>query len=179
MKASNVIAIILGIIVVIGGIYCLMTPGITYLSLAWLLGLVMVVDGIANIVTWFQLRKDGYSNGWALAAAVVSVVLGVVVLCSFAVQMAVDLFIAYMLAAWLIVSGIARILFGWRMRTLHKKMDTQIIGKNWWAAFVLGILLVIVGVLSLVNPTALMLATGMMIGLAIIIAGVSVIALAA
>lgn len=178
MKASRVIALILGVLVVIGGIYCLMTPGLTYLSLAWLLGLIMVVDGIANIVTWFELRKEGASNGWALAAAIVSVVLGVIVLGSYAAQLAVDLFIAYMLAAWLIVSGIARILFGWRMRKLHKTFDTLVIGKNWWAAFILGILLVVVGVLSLFNPTALMLATGMMIGLAIIISGVSVIALA-
>ncbi len=179
MNASRVIAIILGVLVIIGGVWCLMTPGATYLSLAWLLGIVMVADGIANIVTWFQLRKMGHSNGWALAGAIVSIVLGVVVLGSSAAQLAVDLFLAYMLAVWLIISGIARIFFGWRMRQATRIAQVQIVGHSWWAPFILGILLAIVGVLSLFNPTALMLATGMMIGLAIIVSGVSVIALAA
>lgn len=178
MRASNVIALILGVFIIIGGIYCMLAPDATYSSLAWLLGIVMVVDGVADAVAWMRLRSRGYRNGWALLAAIISIAIGAFVLGSTAARFAVDLLIAYLIAAWLIVTGAMRMLFGWSLRRVHVQLNVPFIGSNWWATFALGVLLVIVGVFSVFNPTGLMLGVGMLVGLSIVVAGISVVTLA-
>ena len=175
---SRILAIIFGVFIIIGGIYCLMMPTATYMSLAWLLGIVMVVDGIANIVTWFQLRKSGQSSGWALFEAIISIIFGIVLLGSFAAQLAVDLFFAYMIAAWLIVTGIMRIGFSLQLRKLNQGVQPQSIGERWWFVLIMGILVIIAGIMCLFNPMIAMASVGMIIGISIIVVGVSVIALA-
>lgn len=178
MRATNILAIIFGVLIVIGGIYCLMMPAATYMSLAWLIGVVMIVDGIANIVTWFQLRKSGFSNGWALFGAIVSIIFGIVLLGSFVAQFAVDLFFAYMIAAWLIVTGIMRIGYSVQMRKLNRGLQPQSIGDRWWFVLIVGVLVVIVGVMCLFNPMIAMVGMGLLIGISVIVVGVSVITLA-
>lgn len=175
---SKILAIIFGVFIIIGGIYCLMMPTATYMSLAWLLGIVMVVDGIANIVTWFQLRKSGHSSGWALFEAIISIIFGIVLLGSFAAQLAVDLFFAYMIAAWLIVTGIMRIGLSLQMRKLNQGVQPQSIGERWWFMLIMGILVIIAGIMCMFNPMIAMASVGMIIGISIIVVGVSVIALA-
>ena len=178
MRASNVLAIIFGVLIIVGGIYCLMTPATTYMSLAWMLGIVMIVDGIANIVTWFQLRKEGLSNGWVLFDGVISIIFGIVLLGSFAARFAVDLFFAYAIAIWLIVTGIMRIGHSLQMRKLNQGIQPQSIGERWWFALIMGILVIIAGVMCLFNPMIAMMSMGMLIGISVIFVGVSVIALA-
>lgn len=178
MRVGNVLAIILGVLVVVGGIWCLMTPLQTILGMAWLIGFMMIVDGVANIITWFQLRKLGGVNGWALASAIISVVLGVVVVGNFFMQAFLAEFLTYLVAAWLIVSGVMRIGYGWKMRSLHKAVQASMIGGHWYFSFILGILLVVLGVMSLIAPVMLAEALGMFIGISIIVLGVSLIALA-
>ena len=178
MKGSNILAIILGVLVIIGGIYCVMTPAQTYLALAGVLGVIMVIEGIANIVAWFQLRKEGQSNGWLLFDAIISIIFGVVLLGSYAAQFALDLFFAYMAAAWLIVTGIMRIGFALQLRKLSQAEQMQVSGGRWWIPLILGILVIIMGIICVFNPMIAMLSIGLSIGISMIFVGVSVIALA-
>ena len=178
MTGSRILAVILGVLIVIGGIYCFMMPEATCLSLAWLLGIVMVADGVANIVTWFQLRKSGYSNGWVLFGAIISIIFGIVLLGSYAAQFAVELFFAYMTGAWLVVTGIIRIGYSFQMRKLNQGIQPQSIGDRWWFSLIVGILVVIAGVMCLFNPMIAIASMGMLVGISIIVAGISVIALA-
>ena len=178
MKFGNILAIVFGVFIIIGGVYCFMAPAATYMSLAWLLGIVMVADGIANIVPWFQLRKVGSSNGWALFGAILSIVFGIALLGSYAARFAVDLFFAYMIAIWLIATGVIRIGFSLQMRKYSQDIQPQSIGERWWFSLIIGILVVIAGVMCLFNPTIAAVSMGMLIGISIILTGVSVIALA-
>jgi uncharacterized membrane protein HdeD (DUF308 family) len=178
MRAGNIIAIILGVLVVIGGIWCLMTPLQTIMGMAWLIGFMMIVDGIANIATWFQLRKIGAASGWALASAIISVILGIVVVGNFFMQAFLAEFLTYLTAAWLIVSGIMRIGYGWSMRSLHKNVQASMVGGRWYVVFALGILLLVFGIMSLISPVVLAEMIGMFIGISIIVLGVSMISLA-
>ncbi len=79
-------------------------------------------------------------------------------------QLYVDLFIAYMSALWVLIIGILRLIRSSRLHQIHKEFDTQIIAKNWWIVMISGILLVLLGVLSLMNPAVTMAAVGTMIG---------------
>ena len=178
MKVARILAIILGAFMIVGGVYCLILPEATYLSLAWVIGVIMVADGIADIATWIRIKQFGLSNGWLLAGAILSIACGIFIVLSAAAQLVVDLFIAYMVAIWLIITGVIRMVFAWRVRKARQEFGLVTLGRNWWIPFVLGILLVVLGVLGCVNPTIVMVGIGILLGVSIIMTGMSVLALA-
>ena len=59
----KVITIILGVLLAIGGVYCMFAPIATYATIGWLIGASMVIDGVARIVMWSELRKTGNASG--------------------------------------------------------------------------------------------------------------------
>jgi len=178
VKVWNILAIIMGVALIALGIWCIVTPVATYLALAWILGLGMVVDGIANIFAWNELRKADMANAWTMVGAIISIILGAIVLVSWGAQLAVDLFIVVMAAIWLIAMGVTRIVAGIRLRSIHTKGGVENIGKRWFLTVILGLLMAIVGILSLFEPVVLMFGIGVFMGGCIIVAGVSAIGLA-
>ena len=172
----RVVTVIFGALVLLGGIYCLITPIETYTALSWLIGLVMLVEGIASALTWNERRKLGFADGWTLVGAIASIALGVFLLCSFAAQLALDLFIAYLIAAWLIIGGITRIVAALKLREFNRYPQSFGLGANWGALLVLGILVALLGVLCVLEPVTVMLGVGIMLGVAIICVGVDLIA---
>jgi uncharacterized membrane protein HdeD (DUF308 family) len=179
MKASRIITIILGILMIGTGIYCLCTPALTYMALGYIVGVNMVIDAIGGIILWHERKKAGDADGWALAGAVASLVFGVILTCSTAFQWIVDLAIVYLAAIWIIVIGILRIVHAVRVHKLRKALDAEILGSRWWLVLIVGILMVVCGVFSLFNPSGLIIAIGVNFGLNIIIAGANLIAVAA
>ena len=179
MKAARIITIALGVLMIVTGVYCLLTPAMTYLSLGYMVGFNMVLDAIGGIATWSERKNKGMADGWTLAGSIASLVFGVVLLCSAAMQLAVDMIIVYIAAAWLIVIGVIRIIRAGQLRKIHKELQTEILGKRWWIILLTGILLVVCGVLSFANPSGLMVAIGINFGINIIAAGASLIATAA
>lgn len=72
--------LILGIIFIATGIWAIVTPETTYLSLSVLFSVTFVVIGILEIVFSITYRKvlDGW--GWSLASGILSVIVGVLLI---------------------------------------------------------------------------------------------------
>lgn len=174
----KILSVILGILMIGSGIYCLCTPGLTFLAVGWIIGFNMLADAVGNILTWRGRKEIGLADGWTLAGAIVSLVFSIVLLGSTAMQLSVDLFVAYMAALWLTVIGILRLVRSLKLRRFHKALNTQIIAKRWWVVTINGLLLLAVGILGLMNPTATMIALGTMMGLHIAMAGINLISTA-
>ena len=179
MKASRIITFILGIFMIITGVYCLFTPALTYMTLGYIVGINMIVDAIGSIILCHERKKAGDTDGWALAGAVASLVFGIILTCSTAFQWIVDMAIVYLAAIWLIVIGILRVIHALRVHKLRKALDAEILGRRWWLVLIVGILMIVCGVFSLFNPSGLIIAIGINFGLNIIIAGANLIAVAA
>ncbi len=171
----KVIAIILGALLAIGGVYCMFAPIATYAAIGWLIGLSMIIDGIARISVWSEQRKNGSASGWTLAGAIVSVLLGIFVLGSFVAQFAIDLFIAYLIAAWLVVGGITRIVAAFQLRSLQNQAGPFAGSGGWVSILVIGVLITILGVLCIFNPTAVMISVGFLLGLSITSSGIALV----
>ena len=168
----KIATIIFGVLLVISGIYCMFAPVATYAALGSVIGVSMLVEGVASVIAWNHLRKAGLANGWALAEAIISIVLGIVLLGSTAMQFAIDMFIAYLIAVWLVFAGIARIVAAIALRnSLGKEL-----GRGWILQLVLGVLIVICGVLSIFNPLSVMASVGLMLGMSIVFVGAGLIA---
>ncbi len=179
MRTSRLITFILGIFMILTGVYCLFNPAMTYMSLAYVIGVNMIIDSVGGIILWHERKKAGLADGWGLAEAIVSLVCGIALNVSMALQLIVDMMIVYMAAAWLIVIGIIRIILAVKLRGINRALGAQIPGRHWWLVLIAGILLILCGILSLFNPAGLIVAIGIHFGLNIIIAGATMIAVAA
>ena len=178
MRAGRMILLILGIVMVLSGVYCLFAPAMTYLSVGYIVGLNMALDAFGGILTWSERRALGMADGWTLAGSVASLAFSVLLLGSAGMQFAVDIVIIYIAALWLIVIGGIRVFHALKIRQVRQALDAEIFGGRWPVMMVIGILLIIGGVFSLFNPSGLMIAIGINFGLCIITAGAHLIALA-
>ena len=171
----KILGVVLGALMVAGGIYCMVTPGLTFLTIGWVLGISMVADAIGNIATWFSRRKEGAADGLTLAIGIVSLLLGIALVASEGMQLAVDMMVAYMAAFWVLAVGVLRIARSLKLRRIHKELGTKIIAARWWAPLISGIVLAAIGVFGLVNPAVAAVAIGAVIGMTIVAAGANLI----
>lgn len=174
MRILNIIGVAIGIALIVSGIYCLITPVETFGALGWLIGFIMIVEGVSSLLTWNERRKYGFADGWTLAGAIISVLLGVFVVGSMAIQFAIDAFLAYMVAFWLVLGGVTRIIAAFGLRKLQRVGND--VGANWIVLLLLGALVVVMGVACFLHPAFAMAGVGMLLGIAVIITGCSIIA---
>ena len=176
-KVTKVLLTILGILIIIGGFYCLFSPGITYLAIGYVIGIVMVVDAIGRFIEYANEKKTGTADGWMLAGAIISIMFGFFILSSAVMQIGLDIFIAYFAAFWILIEGIVTIIRSFRMRKLDKALGEKT-GTNIVLPVIFGILLIIFGILCILNPLIIMATIGIFLGIAIIITGIQLIVIA-
>lgn len=167
----KVVSIVFGILLLAGGIYCLFAPVTAYSAISWLVGIAMLVEGIGSVISWNDRRRFGFADGWTLLGAIVSIILGCFLLFSFVAQYAVDLIIAYIIAAWLVFGGVTRIAAALRLRSFASTMSGGLVDASWGGLFLLGVVVTILGVLCFFNPLALMASVGALLGITIICLG--------
>ena len=175
MKFAKITTLIIGILIIVAGLVCLFSPGMTYLGLAYAIGVGMILDAVGRISTWWRYRKSGMSDGWILAGAILSLVFGIILIGDAAMQVYVDVFIAYMAAIWIVLHGVIQIVRAVKIHRFHKDWDTILVGRHWWILLLIGIVTCVFGVLSLMNPGIIMTAVGIFVGLGIIMVGANMV----
>lgn len=137
-----------GILFILLGIYIFMSPVSAFLALSFMLGLVILLAGVAELLRAYQDRGSG-NRGWHLFAGIIEVLLGLLLMGNLAASMDV---LRITIGIYFLFRGITVLNF----RALAK-------GSVW---VILGALLIIVfGVLVLANPVfgamSIVLWTGM------------------
>lgn len=175
----TVLSIIFGVMLIIGGISCLVLPELTFLTLGYIVGVVMILDGIGMIIAWTQRDRSKEGSGFVLASGIISLLFGIVLVGNGFLQLAVNDFIIYASIAWLFVVGMIRIVLAIKTKAVYeqaKRVDGNTeLGRNWWIALILGILMVVCAIIGLFNPDAVAYSIGVMIGIGIIINGLDMI----
>lgn len=163
----KVLTIIAGILMMVVGIFCLFTPGLTFLSVSWLIGLMLVLSGVSLVADYLVLRKTRLVGALDLLMGILSGVLGIVLLVNQPMQLVTEMVAVYLLGVWMLVSGIIRIVEAIAAR--------KIPGSAWGWTLVLGCLMVALGIYSFFHPVAAMFAIGWLIGFYILLAGVDLV----
>ncbi len=167
----KVISIILGVFLIIEGISCILTPVSTYLTLAWIIGVAMVIYSVSALCSYSERKRLGLADGWSFANAIVSLIFGVVLLFSYSMQLVVDVFMLYFASLWLILAGVFRIISTARLHKMN-------LAPYWVWSIILGIIMILSGVISLFFPGAMLISMGINLGIMIIISGIDMISLA-
>lgn len=139
------LTIVSGIIMIAAGAFCFINPGQTFMTMAFVIGTVMALCGIIHVLAYVIGRTPhgkGDNNGWILIDALLTLLLGILVLCN---QLTVDMAIPMVFGMWVLVSGLLRL-------EAASRIDRQRKPGNFKAALITGIITVVMGLLGFINP---------------------------
>lgn len=166
----RILTVISGILMVLAGAFCFMNPGQTFLVLAFIVGLVMVINGVIHALAYFigrGLHNKGDNNGWILTDALITLLLGILILCN---QLVADVAIPLVFGMWVLVSGILRIEAATHINKEKKR-------TNFWTTLITGIMTVVVGVFGFINPMVGWLSVAVLLGAFMLMQGINIIEL--
>lgn len=176
MKTMKVLSVILGFLLLLGGIGCLLTPGLTYYTLTWVISLAMFVHAIGDICAYTHRRAFGLAGGWTLAGAIISLILAVILLFSNTMQFVVGTLLIILAAVWMLLLGVIRIVTACKIHAFRRTLPEESQGSLWLITLVFGLLMVLVGIIGLINPLILAATIGVLISLYLILSGITLIA---
>lgn len=161
----RILTIISGILLVLTGVFCFANPGETFLSLAFILGLMMVINSIIQGIAywWGRAGNQRDNNGWILTEAIITFILGVLVLSN---QIAADVAIPMVFGMWAMFSGILRVVTATMIDRQNKK-------ANFIWTLITGLLCALGGLYAFLNPIIAGLAIAVLLGIMFVVQGIS------
>lgn len=151
----------LGIALIVVGVLVFVFPVESVLGMAELFAVLMLVSGIMEVVMAFT-EKYMVGRGWNAIVGVLEILLGIILLCSPGITMAM---LPVVLGIWLMFRGIG--LIGLASEMNHFNVP----GMVW--TIILGILLIIGSLMILFQPLFGIAATVVWVGVSLLMAGIS------
>lgn len=133
--------VLLGISMIICGIWVFMTPAESYLSLAILFSVLVFVNGVFEVFFSISNRKSVEGWGWYLAGGVGKTIIGVVLMTYPAVSVTI---LPLIVGFWLMFGAISTIAGAFDLKSYHI--------KDWGWVLTFGILLSIFSFFVIANP---------------------------
>lgn len=159
------ITIVMGILLMGTGVWSFANSGVSFLALAFAIGLVMIADGTVEGMTYIYSRGGNRqdNNIWMLADSVVTLILGLLVLSG---QLAAEVAVPYVFGMWMLFSGILRLVIALNINRAKKK-------SNFWWTIGTGLVCMLAGVFGFFNSIALNMAVGELLGIFFIIQAIT------
>ena len=99
----KIITVIAGILLTVLGVFSVANAGLSFLSLAFPIGVCLVLVGLVECFVYKRIREDVDAGHWVLIEGLTTFILGVVVLTG---RLAADIAVPVVFGMWSIVSGI-------------------------------------------------------------------------
>ena len=178
MKVFNCI---LGIFSLFSAFYCMLFPGMTFLSIGWIVTILMGVWGICMIFDYFSTKKENKEANktapeknelimgvFGLISGIAAAILCIAAMFSVSVRLVIDAISLYFLAGWIMIIGLMSILAALKIKKILES-------KNWILTLIMGILLVLCGIYGFGHIIFLAQSVGIYAGFAFAIYGVRLI----
>lgn len=164
----RLLTIISGIIFVLTGLFCFANSGETFLALAFILGLVMIVSSVIQIVSYWWGRDDRTdNNGWIFVEAIITLIIGILVQTSL---IAADAAIPMVFGLWVMFSGVLRFVVATMINPSRKT-------SNFLWTLIIGILGTVCGIYAFVNPMTANLPIAVLLGIIFLMQGLGILEL--
>jgi uncharacterized membrane protein HdeD (DUF308 family) len=152
-----------GLVAVLFGLAALFWPSLVLVVLIVLFGLYALVDGVLAVIAAFRSSGRGMRRSLLLIEGAIGILFGIFALFWPGLT---ALTLLYIIAFWVILSGIARIVMAIMLRR-----DIE----NEWSMALSGVLSVVLGIILLLLPGAGLLAYTWLIGLLALALGIALI----
>ena len=153
-----------GVAAIVFGLIALFAPGVTILSLVFVFAILMLVDGVLDIVAAVRSARQHERWGMLIVEGVVSLIAAAI---AFVYPGLTAIAFVYLMAAWAVVHGIFAIVNAVRLRGDHGR---------WWMGLS-GFISIVAGVLLGIAPAIGAVVLTWWIGAYAIIAGVIILGL--
>lgn len=176
MKPQKIITIVIGALLAIAGIYCIVNPASIISMLGWIVGILMVISAAGKIGNWRERNALGFAENYELISAIISLVVGILLMVSNAFKFAISTAIIYILAAWLAVLGVFRILGARNLKQMN--VDPTMHLLNYHAQMRSGIVLLVAAAVIFLCPMLVTSAIGFIVGFCLLAFGIRQITIA-
>ena len=161
-KSMRILNIAAGGLLIAAGIYCLCNQDVAVLSAGLLLGVFLLVAGVAEIVVFAATSGVMIGSGWLLLDGVLTVIMSLFLLFN---QWFTLVSLPFLFTLWLLFSGVSQCV---------SAFDLRVLGVSAWGwALVVGIVLTVAGFLCMMDPWASVAAMGVTVGIVFVLEGVS------
>ena len=164
----RILTMLTGILFLGAGIYLVANEGVTFLSVAFIVGLMFVIAGVVECLSYSSYRGDNVERSWILNDGTTTFVLGVLILLN---KISADAVVPMILGLWVLITGIRNFVHAW------EHIEER--GNAFYDHLIIGLLNLIFGLYVFFDGEIFNLASITMIGLCMIVQGVNIIHLGA
>ena len=153
-----------GVLLIVLGVLCFSNLSTALLSLVFILGIVMLVSGMIDVVIFAANRERIIGGGWILADGILTIILAFFLF----INPSITAFaLPFIFGMWVLFAGVAKLVHSFDLQKLNVR------GWGWFTA--LGILETLAGFLALFQPVAGAFALSILMGILLILRGVTAI----
>ena len=160
----RILTMLTGILFLGAGIYLVANEGVTFLSVAFIVGLMFVIAGVVECLSYSSYRGDNVERSWILNDGTTTFVLGVLILLN---KISADAVVPMILGLWVLITGIRNFVHAW------EHIEER--GNAFYDHLIIGLLNLIFGLYVFFDGEIFNLASITMIGLCMIVQGVNII----
>ncbi|MDR0356926.1 MAG: DUF308 domain-containing protein [Clostridiales Family XIII bacterium] len=157
----RVLMIVMGVALTVTGVFCFMNLEKTWGSFAFVVGVMMLISGAGNVLSYLIERKNKYRAGWVLPEGLFTMALGGIALLY---PFGADLMITAVFGVWLIMSGVFRL-------TAFLEMKGS--GSARASVALSGLISVAVGIFGFAHPYLFGVALAAVLGVFFIMQGIN------
>ncbi len=152
---------------ILTSIWCFFHVGNTFLSLAFVIGVAMVIQAFGGICAYIGARNEFIKSSWILTEAIASGILGAIVLCN---MLTVDAMITIFFSLWCLYSGLHR-----TVASSHMMWNKE---SGWLIPLIIGAVTLLFGIYGCFNLVLFALSNITIVTIIMLIQGANTIALA-
>ena len=176
MRKTSILPTILGVLLIIGGIYSLFSPVQTSTVIPYAVGIGLSAAGIGKILRWLDEKRFYGRSRWSLAGAAVSLIFGLILVFSPAFQLSMGSSVIMLIGCWITAMGILRIIHAFRLRKVEGyDFLGRPVSSSWYMAMIPGIVMLIIGLVNVLHPEIGLGMIGILIGMIMIGAGTTLV----
>lgn len=162
----RIITVIVGALLTLLGVFSIANAGLSFLSLAFPIGICLIIVGMVECFVYKRIREDVDAGHWVLIEGLTTFMLGIVVLTG---KLAADIAVPVVFGMWSMISGIRGFtVLAFETDTREKNMDF------YWAVGISALNLA-VGIYSFFNQSLFHLSVLMILGVCFVVQGANVI----
>ncbi len=162
----RIVTVIAGILLTVLGIFSIANAGLSFLSLAFPIGIILMLTGLVECFVYKRIKEDVDAGHWVLIDGLTTFILGIVVLTG---RLAADIAVPVVFGMWSMISGIRG------FSVLAFETDTKEKNIDFYWAFIVSFLNFAIGVYAFFNTSLLHLSVLMILGICFVVQGANVI----
>ena len=157
------LTIVTGVFFIAGGVYLVSQEGITFLSVAFPIGLLFLISGLIEVISHNAYRGDEDAGTWVLIDGLTTFVLGALIIHG---KISQDIVAPQVMGLWVLITGIRNMSKAW------EKIEDR--NSYFYDHLFVGLLNLLVGLYVFFNADIFNLASITIVGICIVVQGINI-----